>query len=60
MALVDELELERYHLYHAIRADLLRRLGRDGEAAAEYQAAIDLAENTATREFLAGRLAALG
>ena len=60
LALVDELDLERYHLFHAIRADLLRRLGRDGEAAAAYQAAIELAENAAEREFLAGRLAALG
>jgi len=60
VAIVDELDLDRYHPYHAIRADLLRRLGRDAEAAHAYRAAIDLAENEATREFLAGRLAALG
>ena len=36
LRLVDELGFERYHLFHAIRADLLRRLGRDSEAAAAY------------------------
>ena len=42
LALVDELEgLEDLHRFHAIRADLLRRLGRDGEAADAYDAAID-------------------
>ncbi len=60
LAIVDELDLERYHPYHAIRADLLRRLGRDAEAAADYKVAIELAENAATRDFLAGRLAELG
>src|SRR5262249_39315779 len=33
LALVDSLDLDGYHLYHAIRADLLRRLGRQSEAA---------------------------
>ena len=41
LALVDALDLGGYHLFHAIRADLLRRLGRDAEAAAAYEAAID-------------------
>ncbi len=54
--LVDELNLDGYYLFHAIRADLLRRLGRDAEAAREYQAALDRTENTAEREFLAARL----
>jgi RNA polymerase sigma-70 factor, ECF subfamily len=55
LALVDDLELDRYHLFHAIRADLLRRLGRDTEAALAYDAAIALAGNTAERAFLEGR-----
>jgi RNA polymerase sigma-70 factor (ECF subfamily) len=60
LAIVDGLELDGFHLFHAIRADLLRRLDREAEAADAYRAAIDLAENEATREFLAGRLSALG
>jgi RNA polymerase sigma-70 factor (ECF subfamily) len=55
LALVDELELDGYHLLHAIRADLLRRLGRDSEAALAYDAAIALAQNAAERAFLEGR-----
>jgi RNA polymerase sigma-70 factor, ECF subfamily len=60
LALVDALELDGYHVFHAIRADLLRRLGRDVEAADAYRAAIERAENAAQRDFLARRLAALG
>ena len=56
---VGELSLADYHLYHAIRADLLRRLGRGTEAAAAYDRAIALAENAAERAFLATRRAAL-
>jgi RNA polymerase sigma-70 factor, ECF subfamily len=56
--LVDALDIRGYHLFHAIRADLLRRLGHDGEAALAYQAAIALTDNAAEREFLAGRLGA--
>ena len=52
LTLVDDLGLDRYYLYHAIRADLLRRLGRPGEAAGAYQAAIDRTKNAAEREFL--------
>jgi RNA polymerase sigma-70 factor, ECF subfamily len=55
LALVDELDLGGYHLYHAIRADLLRRLGRDEEAAAAYDAALALTGNAAERGFLARR-----
>jgi RNA polymerase sigma-70 factor (ECF subfamily) len=52
LAIVDDLDLGNYYLYHAIRADLLRRLGRRVEAAAGYQAAIDRSQNEAEREFL--------
>ncbi len=45
LAIVDDLALGNYYLYHAIRADLLRRLGRRAEAAAGYQAAIDRSQN---------------
>jgi RNA polymerase sigma-70 factor (ECF subfamily) len=55
LALVDALDLDRYHLFHAIRADLLRRLGRDTDAAAAYDKAIALAENSAERQFLRRR-----
>ena len=50
--LVDDLDLGGYHLFHAVRADLLRRLGRNGEAAAEYDAAIARTQNAAERDFL--------
>ena len=49
-------ELERYHLLHATRADLLRRLGRTDEAAAAYRRALDLATNPVERAFLERRL----
>ncbi|HEY2430762.1 MAG TPA: RNA polymerase subunit sigma-24, partial [Acidimicrobiales bacterium] len=55
LALVDSLELGGYHLFHATRADLLRRLGRDDEAAAAYDAALGLVVNGAERRFLAQR-----
>jgi RNA polymerase sigma-70 factor (ECF subfamily) len=48
-----------YHLFHAIRADLLRRLGRNAEAVLAYEAAIALTENTAERDFLRRRLVTL-
>ena len=57
LTLVDRLDLHDYYLFHAIRADLLRRLGRDGEAAVAYQAAIARAGNAAERDFLERRLA---
>ncbi|MEV0405495.1 RNA polymerase sigma factor [Actinoallomurus sp. NPDC050550] len=60
LALVDGLDLDRHHLYHAIRADLLGRLGRTGEAALAYEAAIARTENTAERDFLRHRRAVLG
>ena len=53
--LVDELDLDGYHLYHATRADLLRRLGRGEQAAAAYDAAIARTANEAERAFLQRR-----
>lgn len=55
---VGMLPLHNYHLYHAVRADFLSRLGRRDDAAAEYRAALDLAVDAADRRFLAARLAA--
>jgi RNA polymerase sigma-70 factor (ECF subfamily) len=52
LTLVDGLDLAGYHLFHAIRADLLRRLGRNAEAALAYEAAIDRTRNAAERDFL--------
>ena len=48
-------ELDRYHLFHAARADLLRRLGRSAEATDAYRTALDLATNPAEQRFLRGR-----
>jgi RNA polymerase sigma-70 factor (ECF subfamily) len=55
LALVDGLDLDGYRLFHAIRADLLRRLGRDAEAAAAYEAAIARSGNATERAFLERR-----
>ncbi|WIY02983.1 sigma factor [Amycolatopsis mongoliensis] len=57
LAAVDRLEdkLAGYHAYHATRADLLRRLGRSGQARAAYDKAIDLAGNTAETASLTRR-----
>jgi len=52
LALVDELDLDNYHPFHATRADLLRRLGRDSEAAAAYERAAAMAPTEAERDFL--------
>jgi RNA polymerase sigma-70 factor, ECF subfamily len=59
LRLVDALDLGEQHLFHAVRADLLRRLGRTGEAALAYDAAIDRAGNAAERAFLQRRRAEL-
>jgi RNA polymerase sigma-70 factor, ECF subfamily len=59
LELIADLEdgmLERYHLLHAARADLLRRLGRREEAADAYRRARELTENPAERAFLERRL----
>jgi RNA polymerase sigma-70 factor (ECF subfamily) len=52
LALVDGIDLGGYHLFHAIRADLLRRLGRADEAARAYDAAIAGCGNMAERNLL--------
>ena len=59
LTLLDGLELDRYHLFHALRADLLRRVGRNTEAARAYEMAIARAENAAEREFMRRRHQAL-
>jgi RNA polymerase sigma-70 factor, ECF subfamily len=53
--LADQLGLADYYLYHATRADLLRRLGRPAEAAAAYDAALARTGNAAERRFLRQR-----
>jgi len=56
---VDGLPLDSYYLFHAVQADLLRRLGRLPEAVAVFDAALARTDNEAERSFLAGaRLAA--
>jgi RNA polymerase sigma-70 factor, ECF subfamily len=57
LAAVDHLEdrLAGYHLYHATRADLLRRLGRSQQSRAAYDKAIELAGNTAEIAYLTRR-----
>jgi RNA polymerase sigma-70 factor, ECF subfamily len=61
LAIVEALadDLDRYHLFHAARADLLRRLGRPAEAEAAYARARDLATNPRERAFLERQIAAL-
>ena len=60
LALIDELaasgELDEYHLLHAARADMLRRLGANAEAAENYETALSLATNDSERRFLQRRL----
>jgi RNA polymerase sigma-70 factor (ECF subfamily) len=60
LAIVDELaagsDLDSYHLMHAARADLLRRLGSAAEAAKSYRRALELATNDSERRFLERRL----
>jgi RNA polymerase sigma-70 factor (ECF subfamily) len=64
LVLVDALEaagtLEGYYLLPATRADLLRRLGRDAEAAAAYRVALELAPTDTERRYLARRLTGTG
>jgi RNA polymerase sigma-70 factor (ECF subfamily) len=62
LAAVDDLRspaLDGYHLFHAARADLLRRLGRDTEAAAAYAAARSLTANPVEQSFLDAQHAAV-
>ena len=55
LALVEQLDLGGYHLYHAIRADLMARTGDEDGAEAAYDAAISLTENEAERASLRRR-----
>jgi RNA polymerase sigma-70 factor, ECF subfamily len=59
-AIEREGRLAGYRYLPAARADLLRRLGRDQDAAQAYRAALGLTENAAERAFLAGRIAEIG
>jgi RNA polymerase sigma-70 factor (ECF subfamily) len=59
LALVGALDLAGYHVFHAVRADLLARTGRTAEAAAEYAEASRLAPGAGERSYLAGRAARL-
>ncbi|MBG6104942.1 RNA polymerase sigma-70 factor (ECF subfamily) [Micromonospora vinacea] len=56
---VDRLDLVGYHVYHVVRADLLARLGRGGEAVEAYRTAVALTDNAAERAFLTARATAL-
>jgi RNA polymerase sigma-70 factor (ECF subfamily) len=62
LPLVESLlgELEGYHLAHAARADLCRRLGRKAEAIASYERALSLSRQEPERRFLERRIAELG
>lgn len=63
LELIDEIlargDLKDYHLAHAARADLCRRLGRNDEARMSYQRALELAKQEPERRFLERRLAGL-
>jgi RNA polymerase sigma-70 factor, ECF subfamily len=55
--LVDQLDLDGYQYFHSTRADLLRRVGRIGEARREYERALELARSEHERRFLRRRVA---
>ena len=57
LELLDRIDLPGYHLLHATRADLLRRLDRQADAADAYRAALALEMNAGDRAFLERRLA---
>jgi RNA polymerase sigma-70 factor (ECF subfamily) len=59
LAAIEDLDLRAYHLFHATRADLLRRLGRTDEAAAAFAAARAMTANPVEQAFLAGQITAL-
>ncbi len=60
LALVDTLNLDNYHLWHATRGDLLARLGRRADAAAAFAAALERTDNAAESALLAARIEELG
>ncbi|MFK0125876.1 RNA polymerase sigma factor [Streptomyces nigra] len=55
LALVDALDLDGYRVFHAVRADLLRRLDRTAEAVRAYERAVELSESPAERAYLTRR-----
>jgi RNA polymerase sigma-70 factor (ECF subfamily) len=59
LAIVERLELDRYHYLHATRAELLRRLDRVDDARTAYHRALELVHSDAERRFLRRRLAEL-
>ena len=59
LRIVDELHLEHYYLFHAIRADLLRRLGHTDQAEAAYRAAIERTDNAAEIAFMNERISGI-
>ena len=59
LAMVERLELDRYHYLHATHAELLRRLDRSDEARAAYERALALVHSDAERRFLEQRMAEL-
>ena len=63
LAMIDDLgacgELDSYHLYHAARADLLRRMGRNHEALESYHRALALTTNAVELRYLRRRISEL-
>jgi RNA polymerase sigma-70 factor (ECF subfamily) len=63
LAMIDQLgssgELDSYHLYHAARADILRRLGRSQDSEQAYRHALSLTANAVERRYLKRRLVEL-
>jgi RNA polymerase sigma-70 factor (ECF subfamily) len=59
LVIVEQLEFNRYYLFHAVRANLLERLGRRNEAAAAYDSALTCDQNLAERTFLERRRRAI-
>ena len=55
LAILEELDIDNYHLYHAARADLFQRLDRVEDAIAAYDRAIDLTTNAVERDHLRSR-----
>ena len=55
LAVVDGLDLDGYHVFHAVRADLLNRLGRNADAAQAYDKAMARTQNAAERAFFHAR-----
>lgn len=53
---IEHLDLDHYHLLHATRAELLRRCGRNGDAAQEYARAIEITDNPGEQQLLRRRL----